>query len=186
MGSRLTALSHGTWATLVPLLLAPSDLWDPVQLSSSLQALSTFPILFTETILPLLLGSAQKQGAPLPTGTGARGQSAPSCPDHSTESPVCILSLPPTSQSLPTPEPCTRRQPGRGTASLRDDPAEGGPGRQPSAAGGLAPHSSVPTAHTPAGSGWTRQRGDSLSEKPGAREGTRHSEGFLQIRELVD
>lgn len=68
--------------------------------------------------------------------------------------------------------PCTQRQPDRGRGGPGGGPAGAGPGQQPSAAEGPARHFSGPTAHTPTRSGWTQQRGDSLSELPGCREGT--------------
>lgn len=113
---------------------------------------------------------------PLPPATGA--QSIPAHPAHVTPGapPPCVLNLPPHAPvPCPTFEPCTQRQPGRGTASPRHDPAEGGSGPQPSAAAGPAQRSSGPIAHTPARSDWTQQRGHSLSEQPG--EGTGGSEG---------
>lgn len=75
--------------------------------------------------------------------------------------------------------PCTRRQPGRGRVGRGGALAGAGPGQQPSAAGALALHSSKPTAHTPARSGWIQQREDSLCELPGCREGTESISIFL-------
>lgn len=63
--------------------------------------------------------------------------------------------------------PCTQRQPDRGRAGRGGVPAGAGPGQQSSAAAGLHLRFSRPTAHTPARSGWTQQRGGSLSELPG-------------------
>ena len=105
-----------------------------------------------------------------PIGTCARRQFA------------CLVHpLSPLAHPTPIPTPCTQRQPGKGIASPRDDRAERGQGQRPSAAGGRAQRSSVPTAHTPVRSDWTRQRGDSLSEKPGAKQGR----GCLEGIELI-
>ena len=113
---------------------------------------------------------------PFPPATGAVHPFTPS-PRHSRHPPMCPQPALYAPVPCPTFEPCTRRQPGRGTASPRHDPAEGASGPQPSAAAGPAQRSSGPIAHTPARSDWTQQRGHSLSEQPGAGEWTGGSEG---------
>lgn len=127
---------------------------------------------------------AREQSTPLLTTAHARGQSACPLPDPTPQGSTCLLH--PWSLATPshTPKPCTQRQPGRGTACPGADPAEGGPGQQPSAAGGPAQRSSKPTARILARSGWIQQRGDSLSEKPGAREGTGGSEERVGVHFL--
>lgn len=98
-------------------------------------------------------------------------------PRHSRRPPtMCPQPAPHAPVPCPTFEPCTQRQPGRGTASPRHDPAEGGSGPQPSAAAGPAQRSSGPIAHTPARSDWTQQRGHSLSEQPGEGTGAQKEE----------
>lgn len=114
---------------------------------------------------------------PFPPSSWCTGHPFTPSPRHSRPPTMCPQPAPYAPVPCPTFEPCTRRQPGRGTASPRHDPAEGGSGPQPSAAAGLAQRSSGPIAHTPARSGWTQQRGHSLSEQPGAGEGTGGSEG---------
>lgn len=157
---------------MVAPLLALSDLWDPVLEDPALLFTASSPHLpnsIHEDNAPSSLWLSRETVHPFTHRNWHTQATAPRA--------LCAYSAcRQRPRPLPAPEPCTRRQPGRGTASPRDGPAEAGTGRQPSAAGGLALHSSGPTAHTPAGSGWTQQRGDSLSENPGAREERRCSE----------